>query len=76
MKDFFQMNFPPMRALKFITGHVIYNSAYTCKFQPKIVIAGNHELSFDQKFRDKMETNAQNINAPESVEAPFSPRYA
>ena len=47
----------------------------TLPHKHKIVIAGNHELSFDQKFRDKMETNAQNINAPESVEAPFSPRY-
>jgi len=46
----------------------------TLPHKHKIVIAGNHELSFDQKFRDKMETNAQNINAPESVEAPFSPR--
>ena len=24
-----------MRVLKFITGHVIYNPAYTCKFQLK-----------------------------------------
>ena len=24
-----------MRALEFITGHVIYNPAYTCKFQLK-----------------------------------------
>ena len=24
-----------MRTLKFITGHVIYNPAYTYKFQPK-----------------------------------------
>ena len=29
------MNFPPMRALKFISGRVIYNSAYTYKFQLK-----------------------------------------
>ena len=47
----------------------------TLPHKHKIVIAGNHELSFDQKFRDKMQLNAQNINAPESVEAPFSPRY-
>ena len=29
VKDFFKINFPPMRALKIITGHVIYNPAYT-----------------------------------------------
>ena len=27
--------FPPTRALEFITGHVIYNTAYTYKFQLK-----------------------------------------
>ena len=35
VKDFFKINFPPMRALKFITGHVIYNLAYTYKFRLK-----------------------------------------
>ena len=36
VKDFFwKINFPPMRALKFITGHVTYNPAYTYKFQLK-----------------------------------------
>ena len=36
MKDFFEkIIFPPMRALKFITGHVIYKPAYTYKFQLK-----------------------------------------
>ena len=36
MKDFFwKINFPPMRALEFITGHVTYNPAYTYKFQLK-----------------------------------------
>ena len=30
VKDFFEKtNFPPMRALKFFTGHMIYNLAYT-----------------------------------------------
>ena len=29
----FLTSFPPMRALEFITGHVIYNPAYTYKFQ-------------------------------------------
>ena len=33
-KGFF-LKSPPMRALEFITGHVIYNSAYTNKFQLK-----------------------------------------
>ena len=32
---FFKINFPPMRALKIITGHVIYNPAYTYKFKLK-----------------------------------------
>ena len=36
VKDFFiKRNFPPMRALEFITGHVIYNPAYAYKFQLK-----------------------------------------
>ena len=26
---FLQINFPPMRALEFLTGHMIYNLAYT-----------------------------------------------
>ena len=34
--DFFRKKkIPPIRALKFITGHVIYNTAYTYKFQLK-----------------------------------------
>ena len=37
--DFFlEINFPPMTALEFITGHVIYNLAYTYKFQLKTTI--------------------------------------
>ena len=28
-KDFFKINFPPMRALEFITGPVIHNTTYT-----------------------------------------------
>ena len=35
---FFIINFPPMRALKFMTGHVIYNPAYTYKFQLKTTL--------------------------------------
>ena len=34
-KGFFLNNFPPMRALEFIIGHMIYNPAYTYKFQLK-----------------------------------------
>ena len=29
VKDFFEINFPPMRALEFITGHMVYKLAYT-----------------------------------------------
>ena len=32
---FWEINFPPMRALKFLAGHVTYNPAYTYKFQLK-----------------------------------------
>ena len=35
VKDFFEKKIPPMRALKFITGYVIYNPAYNYKFQLK-----------------------------------------
>ena len=35
VKDFFKINFPPMRAFEIITGHVIYNPAYAYKFQLK-----------------------------------------
>ena len=31
-----------MRALEFITGHVIYNPAYTYKFQLKTTLMGCH----------------------------------
>ena len=34
-KLFFKINFPPIRALKIITGHVIYNPSYNYKFQLK-----------------------------------------
>ena len=29
IKIFFEVNFPPLRALEFITGHMVYNLAYT-----------------------------------------------
>ena len=35
---FFQINFPPIRALEFIIGHVNYNLAYTYKFQLKTTV--------------------------------------
>ena len=34
-----------MRALEFITGHVIYNPAYTYKFQLKTTIMTVHKCS-------------------------------
>ena len=40
--------FPSMRALEFITGHVIYNQAYTYKFQLKTTFI---KLLFDIYFR-------------------------
>ena len=36
VKDFFKMNFTPMGAIEFITGHVIYNPAYAYKFHPSV----------------------------------------
>ena len=35
---FCKNKFPPMRALEFVTGHVIYNPAYTYKFQLKTTL--------------------------------------
>ena len=54
----------------------------TLPHKHKIVIAGNHELSFDQEFRNKMQKSAQESqNSSEEVGAsqidlqtPFSPR--
>ena len=42
----------------------------TLPHKHKIVIAGNHELSFDQIFRDKIAAAAEKPND----QAPFSPR--
>ena len=36
-----------MRALEFITGHVIYNPAYTYKFQLKTTIDGQRKFIKD-----------------------------
>ena len=54
----------------------------TLPHKHKIVIAGNHELSFDQEFRNKMLKNAQDSqNCSEEggasqidLQTPFSPR--
>ena len=46
----------------------------TLPHKHKIVIAGNHELSFDEEFREKRIKRAQKTGCPESIEAPFSPR--
>ena len=35
IRDFFKIDFPLLRALKIITGHVIYNPASTYKFRSK-----------------------------------------
>ena len=52
VKDFFLNKFPPMRALKFITVHVIYNSAYTYKFQLKTTNMDNSNfLSYRKNLR-------------------------
>ena len=44
----------------------------TLPHKDKIVIAGNHELSFDQEFRDKVA--AQESNPDEIGDTPFSPK--
>ena len=55
----------------------------TLPHKHKIVIAGNHELSFDQEFRNKMQKSAQQDcqNSSEEggasqidLQTPFSPR--
>ena len=38
-KGFFKINFPPIRALEILSGHEIYNLAYTYKFQLKTNLA-------------------------------------
>ena len=42
-----------MRALKFITGHVIYNPAYTYKFQLKTIIVP-HFSDYNNILRTSM----------------------
>ena len=43
-----------MRALEFITGHVIYNSAYTYKFQLKTTLALLAQNSEDPKLQKEI----------------------
>lgn len=48
----------------------------TLPHKHKIVIAGNHELSFDQKLRDRKAAHAKKLgeSGGATEEAPFSPR--
>ena len=47
-KDFFlQINFPPMRALEFITGHVIFKLCYNQIYQLKTTNKDFVYLSFE-----------------------------
>ena len=51
-----KINFPLMRPLKFITGHVIYNPAYNYKFQLKttyvtLCLPASDELTINDVFR-------------------------
>jgi hypothetical protein len=54
VKDFFKINFPPMRALKIITGHVSYNPAYTYKIPTE-----NHQSA--NALQHHLKANHQNI---------------
>ena len=45
-----------MRALEFITGHVIYNPAYTYKFQLKTTKHCKRLSKWQNKFHTKWET--------------------
>ena len=60
VKDFlFKINFPPIRLLKFITGHMIYKPAYTYKFQLKTtkypVKISNFDLNVSKFCNPRME---------------------
>ena len=44
-----------MRALKFITGHVIYNPAYTYKFQLKTTIYWLYRLPYSHYEWNEMD---------------------
>ena len=46
----------------------------TLPHKHKIIIAGNHELSFDQEFRDKLAAQ-ESLSSEDCVaETPFSPK--
>ena len=49
-----------MRAVKFIEGHVIYNPAYTYKFQPKTII----ELINNVVAQEQEEVKVGNLQKP------------
>ena len=53
VKNFFEINFPPMSGLKSITGHVIYNPAYTYKFQ----LNTTYVMSRDSRWIHRSPTN-------------------
>ena len=53
-KGFFEINFPPMmRALAFITGHVIYNSFYTVTYKFQLKTTQDIDLYFNNKTQSK-----------------------
>ena len=67
VKDFFEINFPPMRALKFITGNVIYNPAYmylqipTENIGSKLVQNGSNLIILDFSRITKIAFCLQNV---------------
>ena len=55
VKDFFEkMNFPPMRALKFITGHMTYDLAYTEILQMTTTQVNVSYVNMKLVLREKM----------------------
>ena len=71
VKDFFvKINFPPMRALEFITGHVTYNPAYTYKFQLKtsgcvISLKLQNLITFDKIAIEELHQQLLTFTRPE-----------
>ena len=59
-EGFFEINFPPMRALAFITGHVIYNSVYTVTYK--------FQLKTTQGYR-RLQQSLKPDQGPEYLEA-------
>ena len=52
--------FPPLRALEIITGHVIYNPAYSYKFQLKTTEVSESELT--EAFAQLVQTSKSLID--------------